>query len=360
MDFRYDDDQKALGELADTIIGDHSAPETLRALERSESPRYDTKLWAALADAGLLGIAIDESAGGAGLGLIELGIVLETTGRHAAAVPVWETLALGVEALKAGGSDPYNWIPAAASGEVVLSAGWHQRSSFDPLDPTATLTDGALTGEVLCVPAGSIAQGIVLPALSNGELVLVAVPTDQPTVTVTPVATTAGYPDAHLTFDGAAASIIGDAAATTRAYGCAVATQSAVVIGHCASALKLTATFTSERHQFGVPLASFQAVGHRAADSYIDTESIRLTTLQALWRLDAGMEADDEIAVAQYWTAFAGQRVVHAAVHLHGGVGVDRDYPLHRHFLALKQYELQLGGANAALRRLGASIALAN
>ena len=98
-------------------------------------------------------------------------------------------------------------------------------------------------------------------------------------------------------------------------------------------------------------------MGQRAADAYVDAEAIRLTAWQAAWRLAEGMPADKEIAVAKFWAADGGQRVVHAAVHLHGGVGVDREYPLHRFFLNTKHIELTLGGATDQLLRLGATLA---
>jgi alkylation response protein AidB-like acyl-CoA dehydrogenase len=127
--------------------------------------------------------------------------------------------------------------------------------------------------------------------------------------------------------------------------------------GACASALELTAEYTKTRVQFDKPIATFQAVGQRAADAYVDTEAIRLTAWQAASRLAAGLPATAEVAIAKYWAAEGGQRVVHAASHLHGGVGVDRDYPLHRFFLLTEQIELTLGGANESLRRLGRILA---
>jgi alkylation response protein AidB-like acyl-CoA dehydrogenase len=127
--------------------------------------------------------------------------------------------------------------------------------------------------------------------------------------------------------------------------------------GACAAALELTAEFTKTRIQFDKPIATFQAVGQRAADAYVDTEAIRLTAWQAASRLAAGLPAAAEVAVAKFWAADGGQRVVHAATHLHGGVGVDRDYPLHRYFLLTRQIELTLGGANESLRRLGRILA---
>lgn len=114
---------------------------------------------------------------------------------------------------------------------------------------------------------------------------------------------------------------------------------------------------TKTRKQFDQPIASFQAVAHRAADAYIDTESITLTTRQAIWRIAEGLPARREVAVAKYFLADAGQRIVHAAQHLHGGIGVDRDYPLHRYFFAAKQLELYLGGTTESLARIGKLLA---
>ena len=110
---------------------------------------------------------------------------------------------------------------------------------------------------------------------------------------------------------------------------------------------RMTAEYTKEREQFDRVIATFQAVGQRAADAYIDTEAIRLTAWQAVWRLADGLPAAEHAASAKFWAAEGGQRVVHAAQHLHGGVGVDRDYPLHRYFLWTKKHELFLGGAHA-------------
>ena len=117
--------------------------------------------------------------------------------------------------------------------------------------------------------------------------------------------------------------------------------------------MQLTAKYTTERVQFGKPIATFQAVGQRAADAYIDTEAVRLTAWQAAWRLAEGLPAAPEVAVAKFWADDGAQRVVHAAQHLHGGMGVDRDYPLHRYYLTVKHLALTLGGGTASLLRLG-------
>jgi alkylation response protein AidB-like acyl-CoA dehydrogenase len=122
----------------------------------------------------------------------------------------------------------------------------------------------------------------------------------------------------------------------------------------------MTAEYARNRVQFGKPIGSFQAVAQRLADGYIDVEAVRLTMWQAAWQLAAGHPSGTAIATAKFWAADAGHRVAHTAVHVHGGVGIDLDYPLHRYFLAAKQGEFALGGATTQLRRIGAALASAD
>ncbi|MBL7659659.1 acyl-CoA dehydrogenase, partial [Escherichia coli] len=117
--------------------------------------------------------------------------------------------------------------------------------------------------------------------------------------------------------------------------------------------------------QFDRPIGSFQAVGQRLADGYIDVKGLRLTLTQAAWRVaedslasrECPQPADIDVATAGFWAAEAGHRVAHTIVHVHGGVGVDTDHPVHRYFLAAKQTEFALGGATGQLRRIGRELA---
>ena len=122
-------------------------------------------------------------------------------------------------------------------------------------------------------------------------------------------------------------------------------------------ALELTAGYAGTREQFGRPIGTFQAVAQRLADGYIDVAGARLTMWQAAWRLAEGLSCDTEVATAKFWAAEAGHRVAHTAVHVHGGVGIDLDHPLHRYFVAAKHHEYALGAATAQLRRIGAVLA---
>jgi alkylation response protein AidB-like acyl-CoA dehydrogenase len=130
-------------------------------------------------------------------------------------------------------------------------------------------------------------------------------------------------------------------------------------IGVAERALRMTAEYTSTREQFGKPIAKFQAVAQRAADAFIDVEVIRWTVWQAIWRLAEGLPAKQEVSIAKFWVGEGGHRVVYAAQHLHGGIGVDLDYPLYRSYLWSKQIELTLGSATQHLVRLGNDMAAA-
>jgi alkylation response protein AidB-like acyl-CoA dehydrogenase len=115
----------------------------------------------------------------------------------------------------------------------------------------------------------------------------------------------------------------------------------------------MTANYSGERKQFGVPIATFQGVTQRVGDAYIDVQAMRSSMWQACWRLDQGLDADKELAVAKFFSSEGGARVVAAAQHVHGGMGFDRDYPLYRYFLSSKHLEFTLGGPHESLTRLG-------
>ena len=128
----------------------------------------------------------------------------------------------------------------------------------------------------------------------------------------------------------------------------------AVQSGVIERALELTAEYAKSRVAFGRPIGSFQAVTQRLADAFVDVEAVRLTMWQAAWLLVLrALPAAAEVATAKFWAAEAGHRVAHTAVHVHGGMGIDVTYPVHRYFVAAKRHEFALGGATAQLRRIG-------
>ena len=326
-----------------------------------------------MAEAGLVGICLPEADGGSGFGVVELCLVAEEVGRRVAPVP-YVVAACGARLVAALGTDAQRaeLLPAAATGDALLVPAVAEPGTYaPPTVPVATTAapegDGwRLDGEKLFVPWADRAHRLLVPArLPDGGVGVALVDPTAPGVALEALTTTSGLPEHDVRLTGVAvggdallggAGADGEAAVRRLLDELAVATC-AVQSGVSAEALRMTAAYTSERKQFDTPIATFQAVAQRAADAYIDAQGVRFTMLQAAWRLDEGLPAADEVDIATFWAADGGQRVANAAQHLHGGIGVDTDYPLHRYFLWAKHLELAHGGATEHLRRLGARLA---
>ena len=363
MDFSLSEDQQAIGDLTARILADKATNERQRAVETSGGPRFDRELWAAVADAGLLGIATPDAHGGAGLGFLEVAAVLEQIGRRTAPIPLFETVVLAALPIAEFGSAAQReaWLPKLASGEAVATAALVEDA------PSTATRDGdgfRLSGVKLCVPAAELADLILVPADVDGAATVFLVDPKAPGVKLDALATTSGMPESLLTLSGVRVgrdAVLGSVGGGAKPLAWlelrATAALCMVSLGACEAALDLTSEYIKTRKQFDQPIAMFQAVGHRAADAFIDTEGIRLTSWQAAWRISAGLDAAKQVAVAKFWCAEGAKRVVHAATHLHGGIGVDREYPLHRYFLYARHLELALGGGTPQLLKLGKLLA---
>jgi alkylation response protein AidB-like acyl-CoA dehydrogenase len=363
MDFAFTPEQDALRQLARQLLEDHVTPDRLAAVER-EDDGVDRKTWAALAEAKLLGTTVPEAFGGSGLGFLDLCLVLEQVGRTVAPIPVFPTLVLGALPIATFGTPAQRerWLPRVAAGECVLTAALVDAGSDDPTAPTTTARrDGGtwrLDGVRDCVAAAHLADVVLVPARTAGASAVFLVDPHAPGVTLERQVATNRQVEARMTLAGAIGEPLGDDAdvlawMTDRALVGLCAMQ----LGVTDRALRMTADYTSRREQFGRPIATFQAVHQRAGDAYVDVAAIRLTCWQAAWRLAEGLPASAEVAVAKFWASEAGHRVVYAAQHLHGGIGVDVDYPLHRYYLWAKRIELLLGSGTRQLARLGAGLA---
>lgn len=364
MDFSLSEEQEAVVTAAAKLFEGQLTEGRRGELAGGEG--IDRALWAALGEANLLGLAVPEEYGGSGLGFGEISVLLEEAGRAAAPVPLWPALVLGGLAVDRWGSPDQKarFLAPLVSGDLILTAALVEPGT-EPEHPLATARrepDGGwrLDGTKVCVPAGTVA-GAFLVTAGAGMFVVEA---GAPGLEVTPLVTTSGAPEARIDLNGVVVgpgAVLGqpDSASEILAWLLPRATSGlcSLMAGTCQAALRLTADYAVSRQQFERPIASFQAVGQRAADAYVDTEAVGITARQAAWRLAADLPAEEQVAIAKFWAADGGQRVVHAAQHIHGGMGVDRSYPLHRYFLAAKQLELTLGGATANLRRLGSLMA---
>jgi acyl-CoA dehydrogenase len=369
VDFSYSEEQQAVFDLAAQILTEGTPQQRLLEIERAEGPRFDPELWAKIGEAGLCGLAVPESCDGGGLGFVELAGVMEQIGRTTAPVPFFETAVLGGLAIAEFGSDlqKKSILSEVASGQRILTAALveAEASSLIPKTRAKRVGDGwQLDGAKAYVPAAEIADQILVSATTDEGLAVFIVDRRAAGVRLDALATTSQMPesmmglrsvsvgaDALLGNVGQGGEIIDFIELRANAALCNMA------LGVCEAALELTAEYSKTRKQFDQPIAMFQAVAHRVADAYIDTQSVRLTALEVAWLISVGRDARAEVAIAKHFASEAGYRVTFSAQHIHGGVGVDREYPVHRYYLYARHLELVLGGSTHHLKRLGKLIA---
>ncbi|WP_101759720.1 acyl-CoA dehydrogenase family protein [Oceanicoccus sp. KOV_DT_Chl] len=332
MDFGFNDEQKDVQNLARQILSEQVLPEKLAEYDEFKHERFDQALWQQLAEAGLLGVAVAEEYGGMGFGFTELALFIEEIGRSIAPVPVIPHLVSAASAIQHFGSaeQKQRLLPGAASGELILTAALMEmlnENAGAPLSVTATsAADGVvLNGVKTCVPFADHAERVLLSAATAKGVVVVLVDPKASGVSLTEVKVTTYEPQFELNLNNvtvAAADILVAEAEGSAAMQWISERTSAAICAHqlgvTDKSMRMTASYTAERQQFGVPIATFQAVGHRAANCFIDVESLRLNTYQAVSLLDSGRDATNEVHIAKIWAGDVGHRVSYASQHLHG------------------------------------------
>jgi alkylation response protein AidB-like acyl-CoA dehydrogenase len=250
---------------------------------------------------------------------------------------------------------------------VLLTAALVEYGSESEAPTTTATRDGdgwRIDGMKGTVPGASSAELIVVPAKVGDGVGMFCVPASAAGVTLVRQEVMNHEPLFEMRLDGV--RVGPDALLGTPEQGSEILafTLNRTTIATCAlvsgvadKALHLTAHYTTERKQFDRAIGTFQAVGQRMADCYIDNQAIELTMLQAATHLEEGRDDPLEIATAKFWAADGGNRIAHAALHIHGGVSIDVDFPIHRYFLWLKRYEFSLGSATPELLRIGAELA---
>jgi alkylation response protein AidB-like acyl-CoA dehydrogenase len=368
MDISLSATQQQLTELATRLFTDQATQPRLRAVDATGY--HDTDLWTQLAETGLLGIQLTEVQGGVGEDFETLCVFLEQAAQAVAPVPLLEVLVGGALPLLALDNAPVleALLPKLVAGEVVLTSATAEPRQIDLLDVStrAELVDGQwrLSG---CKHRVAVANlpGMcwTLARYTDGvgvflfDLQSAGIERQQQTMTTGEYVFT-------LTLQDVSANLLVNAAATPAFVDSAqlhlFAAATAMAVGVCSAMTRMGAEYTSEREQFGRPIATFQAVAHALADCHIDTQCLRGLVEQAVSRLNRPGDialATEAVLAASVYACDALHRVSHAVQQVHGGTGVDRDYPLFRYCLLAKKLELVLGGQSALLARLGAIIA---
>ncbi|HEV8296771.1 MAG TPA: acyl-CoA dehydrogenase family protein [Acidimicrobiales bacterium] len=366
MDFNLDETQQEIADLARRILEDRVDHPRLKMIEAGNE-WFDRDTFRELAKAGLVGIALREDVGGGGMTIVELAQVLEAQGRTVAPLPLLPTAAAALAIDEYGTpAQRTQYLPGVAEGTTVLSIALQEYLNDDVLAPNTVAASSpsgwTLTGTKVMVEYAEQASRVLVAArVGDGVGVFLVDPHDTGASLVRGV-TSRREPVHELHLEAALATDAigtpGDAASVLewiaqRTLGLLCAIQ----LGVTDKQLHMTAEYTSQREQFGRPIATFQAVTQRLANAYIDVEAIRLCTYSALWRLANGLDASEDLRIAKWFASDGAHHIAHGAQHMHGGAGVDVENPLHRYTLWSKHIEGSLGAGTASLRALGTQLA---
>jgi alkylation response protein AidB-like acyl-CoA dehydrogenase len=336
VDFSPDEGQQAVADVVTSALG------------RDNS-------WQALVDGGVVAFGVPERLGGDGLGLPEVTTALTEIGRHGTVSPALATLGLGLLPLLDLASDEQQdrFLAGVAKGGV-LTAALNEPGSSLPERPSTRLSGGKLTGTKIGVPYAE--QADWLTVTTDSGVVVVSPKADGVTLTRTPAA---NHSDEYVvTFDAVAvpeADVLGATPDSVhRVNQLALAATGAFAAGLVAGALRLTADYVANRHQFGRPLSTFQTVAAQLAEVYIASRTLALASTSVVWRLAEGRDADEDLDVLGYWLTSQAPPVMQTCHHLHGGMGMDITYPMDRYYSTIKDLTRLLGGPSHRLELVGA------
>ncbi|MET8079741.1 acyl-CoA dehydrogenase family protein [Streptomyces sp. NPDC005303] len=371
MDFTFSEEQQAAAEAARGVFAD-VAPDAVPSpalTPGAVADEFDRVLWARLADADLLSLLLAQEYDGAGLDTVALCLVLRESAKVLARVPLLESSAAMAAVQAYGGPElKGELLERAGRGEVVLTVAASGRTGHDPAELAVSArqeegegADWILDGLQTAVPWAYDADFVVVPAhTAAGRTVCALVPRVHDGVALGEQFSTSGERLGELRLESvriAARNVIDGEGAWEWLRDLLTTGTCALALGLGERVLRMSSEYTSEREQFGFPVATFQAVAVQAADRYIDLRAMEVTLWQAAWRIASGAQGalpvTGDVAVAKIWASEGVRRVVQTAQHLHGGFGADVDYPLHRYHAWAKHLELALGPAAAHEEALG-------
>lgn len=333
MDFTPEPEQQAVADVVNTILD-----------------RENT--WEALVSGGVSALAVPERLGGDGVGLPEIATALTEIGRHGLISPALATLGLGLIPILDLGSEAQQdrYLSGVAKGSI-LTAALNEPGSALPERPAVTLRDGKLSGTKVAVPYAAQADWLVVS--TDSGVAVVSPKADGVRLVKTPTSTGADEFAVEFSDVTVAADEIlsGD---VHRVNQLALTAMGAYAAGLVAGAVRLTADYVTNRHQFGRPLATFQAVAQQLAEVYIAARTLSLASTSVVWRLSEGRDADEDLDILAYWLASQAPPAMQTCHHLHGGMGMDITYAMHRYYSSIKDLSRLLGGPAHRLDLVGA------
>lgn len=356
MDFSLSEDQRAIGDMANGLFRDNCSDEQMREFDLASKPFMDN-VWQTCIETGLHALAIPEQFGGSDLGMAELFCVLQAQGASLAMVPVWEHQLAACCLAEFASDTQASLIEQAAGGQVLLGVSLSSLNSSLGAELTLQASaDGySLTGKAPAVAYGAQAGQVLVLAESEEGLRPVLLNTTGDGVRLVDGVANNGVPIADMYCEqvSVASTAVLPVAAAEWLEQRAVAAVASLQLGVSEEQIRRTATYLQEREQFGRAIGTFQAVQMTMADCHIAVEALRSSLYQLLYRLDAGLPSPSEALATQYLSCEAAHLVGHKAQHVHGGIGVDLTYPIHRFLYWSRHLSMVLGSSSGSIERLG-------
>lgn len=350
MDFDFSDDQEQLRDAVRKWVDKGYDFERRRGIEATGG--FSREAWDELSELGLGGLYIAEDDGGLGMGPVAGMVVMEELGRGIVLEPFAQTLtAGGVLSGYAGADLKAAWLPRIAGGEALVVLAQQERKAryrLDVCEAQATKAgDGwTVSGTKSVVPAGDQADAYLVPATVDGKIALFLVERSADGVAARGYGTQDGGRAAEVVFDKAAATLVtlDGLTALEHAVDIGIAAVCAEAVGVMDKTLAVTVEYMNTRKQFGVAIASFQALRHRVADMKMQLELARSMSYYASLKLNApAAERRQAMARAKYQLGVSMRFVGQNAVQLHGGIGVTDEYIVSHYFKRLTQMEMTFG-----------------
>lgn len=355
MDFSLTEDQRAIAEMAEGLFKDYCTDDRLRDFDTAGEP-YMKELWQTCVETGLHALAIPEEFGGSGLGMTELFSVLKAQGAGLGSVPLWEHQLTACAIAQFAGEANRSLLEQASAGSNLLTLSLAElNGNAENLKLVGSNGEYRLVGTAKAVPFGGCSSRALVIAMSDQGPRVVLVDPNAEGVELAKGISTHGLEVADIRFSALpleADSILPEVAVSWLEER-SVAAVGSTQLGVSEEQIRRTAEYLQEREQFGRAIGTFQAVQMTMADCQIAVEALRSSLYQLLYRLDAGLPSPSEALATNYLSAEAAHLVGHKTQHVHGGVGVDLTYPIHRFLYWSRHLSMALGSSEAGLERLG-------
>lgn len=376
MPMILNEEQNMLKDTAKDFCSSNAPIAQLRKLRDEENPDgFDRPTWQSMVELGWAGIPWPEEHGGLAFGYKGLGVVTEETGRTLTASPLFATVWVGGTLINLGGSDAQKseLLPKIAGGELLLALALEESHRHNPygVATVASADNGGyqLTGEKTFVLDGNVADKLIVTARSSGSnderagITLFLVDRETAGVTVTPTrmadsrnAANISFANVHVAADAIVGEIDKGADVLDPALDIARIGISAEMLGSTQECFERTIAYLKEREQFGVPIGSFQALKHRAADMFCEVELAKSCVLEALTALDEGREAQEIAKLASLTKAKVGETfnlVSREGIQMHGGIGMTDEFDIGFFIKRAAVTEQTLGDVNFHRNRYG-------